>query len=87
MNAHTIPECRTWDSGETLGETRRKRLSVYGVNREAESLAALSVREFWRMLERARHAWHVEEAKRAAIRLGSSATEIKDIAPSLAVVP
>lgn len=87
MNAHIIPESRTWDSGETIGEARLKRLAMYGVKREAEDLGALDAREFERCLDRARQAWHVAEAKRSAIRLGSSATEIKDIAPSLEVSP
>lgn len=87
MSTHTIPELRTWDSGETLGEARRKRLSIYGVNREAVDLEALDAKEFGRMLDRARHAWHIEEAKRSAIRIGSTATAIEEIAPLLAVAP
>lgn len=87
MSAHTIPENRTWDSGETLGEARRKRLAVYGVNREAGDLEAVDAKEFGRMLDRARHAWHIEEAKRNAIRVGSTARAIEEIAPVLAVAP
>jgi len=87
MSTHTTPEIRTWDSGETLGEARRKRLAVYGVNREAVDLEAVDAREFGRMLDRARHAWHIEEAKRSAIRIGSAATKIEEIAPHLAATP
>ena len=87
MSSHTISENRTWDSGETLGQARRNRLSVYGVNREAADLEAVDAKEFGRMLERARSEWHIEEAKRNAIRVGSTATTIEEIAPSLAVAP
>lgn len=87
MSAAIINLSRTWTSGDTLGEARRMRLSAYGVTRDAADLEALDAREFERMMDRARQEWHVSEAKRAALRLGSSATSIEEIAPSLAVIP
>ena len=87
MSPTIVNISRTWTSGDTLGEARRMRLSAYGVTRDAADLEALDHKAFERMIDRARQEWHVEEAKRAAARLGSSASSIDEIAPSLAVIP
>jgi len=87
MNAHIIPESRTWDSGETLGEARNKRLAAYDVQREPEDLEKIPAKEFDRIIERARSDWHINEAKRVAVRLGSTSTAIEQIAPSLETIP
>lgn len=80
---HAAP--RTWDSGNSRGEERRRRLALYGVNRDAEELESLPYRDFENQLCAARDSWHVAEAKRQALRLGSSAS-LEEIAPALVVM-
>ena len=63
------PECRTWDSGLTLGEERLKQLQAYNVTRPVAELHAMEPKAFARLLEEVRAAWHKEQEKRVEAML------------------